>query len=239
VLEGPRVVAAALERGAVLETVYLGPGADRAFAPLVERVRRGGVRVAELKEGVLERVGATATPQPVLAVAPRADLALGALPVEGLVLVLVSVQDPGNAGTLLRSAEASGAAGVVFCGNSVDAHHPKVVRSSAGAIFGIPVVEGQDPVEVLEALGAQGRRRLGTAAAGGEPLDGVDLEGPLALVLGNEARGLGPELAPHLDGTVTIPTAGSAGESLNVAMAGTVLCFEAARRRHGARRRGR
>lgn len=230
-LEGPRVVAAALDRGADLDTVYLAPGADRAFAPLVERIQGADIRIAHLKEGVLERISATVTPQPVLAVAPRRSDPLDVLPDDGVVLVLVSVQDPGNAGTLIRTAEASGAVGVVCCGNSVDPHSPKVVRSSAGAIFGLAIAEGDDPVEVLAALGARGRRRIGTAATGGDAPDRIDLTGPVALVLGNEARGLSAGLRDHLDAEVTIPVTGPAVDSLNVAMAGTVLCFEAARQR--------
>jgi RNA methyltransferase, TrmH family len=231
VLEGPRAVAAALDRGAVLETVYLAPGADRAFAPLLERIAAAGIRTEHLKEGVLERISATVTPQPVLAVASQIIQPLDALADDGMLLVLVSVQDPGNAGTLIRSAEASGGAGVVCCGNSVDPHSPKVVRSSAGAIFGLAIAEGDDPVEVLAALGAGGRRRIGTAATGGDAPDQIDLTGPIALVLGNEAQGLPADLSDHLDATVTIPVSGPAVDSLNVAMAGTVLCFEAARQR--------
>jgi TrmH family RNA methyltransferase len=211
--------------------VYLAPGAERAFAPLVERIRGAGIRTEHLKEGVLERISATVTPQPVLAIAPRRPEPLDDLPDDGVVLVLVSVQDPGNAGTLIRTAEASGAAGVVCCGNSVDPHSPKVVRSSAGAIFGLAIAEGDDPVEVLAALGARGRRRIGTAATGGDAPDRTDLTGPIALVLGNEARGLSADLNDHLDAEVTIPVTGPAVDSLNVAMAGTVLCFEAARQR--------
>jgi TrmH family RNA methyltransferase len=231
VLEGPRVVEAALDRGATLETVYLAPGADRAFAPLVERIQGAGIRIEHLKEGVLERISTTVTPQPALAVASQIARPLEELADEGMLLVLVSVQDPGNAGTLIRSAEASGAAGVVCCGNSVDPHSPKVVRSSAGAIFGLAIAEGDDPVEVLAALGARGRRRIGTAARGGDPPDRIDLTGPIALVLGNEARGVPASLRDHLDAEVTIPVSGPAVDSLNVAMAGTVLCFEAARQR--------
>jgi RNA methyltransferase, TrmH family len=224
-------VESALDRGAAIETVYLAPGAARAFGRLLERVQAAGVRVTDLKEGVLERVGSTVTPQPVIAVAPIRAGRLDALAPDGFVLVLVAVRDPGNAGTLLRSAEASGAAGVVFCGNSVDAHNPKVVRSSAGAIFGTTLVEGDDPVNVLETLGAAGRRRLGTAATGGVAPDELDLTAPVALVLGNEAHGLDPGLAGQVDATVTVPLSGAHVDSLNVAMAGTVVCFEAARQR--------
>jgi TrmH family RNA methyltransferase len=144
---------------------------------------------------------------------------------------VVDVNDPGNLGTIIRSAEAAGADGVVVCGNSVDVQNPKVVRSSAGAIFGVPVMEADDPMEALTALRAQDRRCLATVPSGGTSYDEVDLATSCALVVGNEARGLGPL---PVDGQVSIPMM-SASESLNVAMAATVLLFEAARqRRHPA-----
>ena len=230
VLEGPRVVEGALDRGATLETVYLGPGAARAFAPLVERVRAAGTRLAELGEGVLEKLGSTRTPQPVLALAPAPTRAIDALSGDGTVVVAVDVTDPGNVGTIIRSAEASGADGVVVCGNSVDPLNPKVVRSSAAAIFGVNVMEADDPMEVLDALSARGRRRVGAVVGEGTPYDQADLTSSLALVVGNEARGLAPALRDHLDATVTIPMAGHA-ESLNVAMAATIVLFESARQR--------
>jgi TrmH family RNA methyltransferase len=233
VVEGPLILAAALDRGAALESAYVGPGADRSFSTLTSRLRALAIPIDELKEGVLERIGDTVTPQPVLAVASMVRVELGALDREGLVLVAVTVRDPGNAGTLMRSAEAAGASGVVFCGNSVDPHAPKVVRSSAGAVFGIPVVEADDPVKVLDALGGQGRRRLAAVASGGESFDRVDLTGPVALVLGNETDGLPARLDAHVDGRVTIPVEPPA-ESLNVGMAGTVLAFEAVRQRRAA-----
>ena len=234
VVEGPRVLAAALDRGAELESAYVGPGADRAFAPLVERLRELDIPIEELKEGVLERIGDTVTPQPILAVAEMTRPDLDDMSADGLVLVAVTVRDPGNAGTLLRSGEAAGAAGVLFCGNSVDPHAPKVVRSSGGAVFGIPVVEADDPVKVLDVLGRHGRRRLAAVATGGENLERVDLTGPVAIVLGNESSGIPTELEPNLDGEVSIPVEPPA-ESLNVGMAGTVLAFEAARQRRAAR----
>jgi RNA methyltransferase, TrmH family len=230
VLEGPRVVDAALERGALLDAAYLSVGADAAFPELVERLAGAEVPVRFLKEGVLEKLGTTRTPQPVLGLAARVDVELDQLARDGLVIVAASVSDPGNAGTLIRSAEAAGITGIVFCGNSVDVHNPKVVRSSAGAIFGVPVVEAHDPVQVLVALGAQGRRRYGTAASGGAPFDAADLTRACAIVLGNEAHGMPAAVAGELDELLTIPMTGAA-ESLNVAMTGTVLCFEAARQR--------
>lgn len=229
-LEGPRVISAALDRRAPVGAAYLGPGARRAFAPLVARLEAAGVAVADLREGALERVATTRTPQPVLAVATARGVDLADLPVDGLVVVLDGVADPGNLGTILRSAEAAGAAGVVVAGQAVDVRNPKVVRASAGAVFGLPFSEQPDAVATLEALAARGVRCLAAVAAGGPPPDAVDLTGEVAVVLGNEARGVGATVRRRCAGTVTIPMSGAA-ESLNVAMAATVLCFEAARQR--------
>ena len=261
VVEGPRAVGAALDRGVALEGIFLGPDADRAFAPLVTRAAAVGVPIDVLKPGVLERVGSTVTPQPVLAVAsmPRADVEV--LRGDGIVLVAVEIADPGNLGTLIRSAEAAAAAAIVLGPGSVDAYNPKVVRASAGAIFGIPVLRGENMegqssegqtsegqvtegwsvMDVLGALRDAGRRCYGTRAADGVAPDHIDFTAPVAVLLGNEARGLGdgPGLGGRafdgsaLDGWISIPMAGRA-ESLNVAMAGTVVCFEAARQRSAA-----
>jgi TrmH family RNA methyltransferase len=230
VLEGPRVVEGALDRGATLQALYLGPGADRAFGELVGRARDAGVPVAMLREGVLEKVGLTRTPQPVLGIADDVVRPLGPFPGPAPVVVAVDVADPGNLGTILRSAEASGAEAVIVCGDSVDVRNPKVVRSSAGAVFGVPVVEVVEPMDVLESLAGDDRTRLGTRAHDGDAPEVVDLRRRCAFVLGNEARGLADRVEAALDGFLTIPMTGGA-ESLNVAMAATVLCFEAARQR--------
>jgi TrmH family RNA methyltransferase len=234
VVEGPRAVDAALDRGARFEAVYFGPHADTAFPALAARVAAAGGRVSVLKEGVLEKVGTTRTPQPVLAVASIPDVRRSALAADGLVVMGDALSDPGNLGTLVRSAEAAGAAAILLGPGSVDAYNPKVVRASAGAIFGIPVVdavsEGWSAVEALDALAELGRRRLGATAGAGLPYTEVDFTQPTAVVVGNEAHGIAAELGAHLDGHVTVPMAGPA-ESLNVAMAATVLCFESARQR--------
>ncbi|HEX2064729.1 MAG TPA: RNA methyltransferase, partial [Acidimicrobiales bacterium] len=173
---------------------------------------------------------ATVTPQPVMAVVPFVDVPLEDLRHSTLLVVCVDVRDPGNAGTVLRSAEAAGADGVVFCGGSVDVYNPKTVRASSGALFHVPVVVGGDSAEVLERIGEWGMARLGAVARSGRDYVEVDLAAPSALVLGNEAGGLPADLDPLLDDTVSIPMAGRS-ESLNVGMAAAVLCFEAARQR--------
>jgi TrmH family RNA methyltransferase len=214
----------------VLVEAHAGTGARDAAA----RARQHGARVLEVAPGVLESAAATVTPNGVAAIARRPEVdragALAAARRAGLALVLVDVADPGNAGTLLRAAESAGAGAVLFCGGSVDPCNPKCVRASAGAVFHVPVTNGGEAVEVLEAVADAGLRRVATTAHGATPYDRVDLTGPVAIVLGNEARGLPAEVLEAVELTVSIPTVGRT-ESLNVAMAGSVLCLEALRQR--------
>lgn len=231
VLEGTKLLGEALDSGTPVESVYVAAGPrSSSIDGVVARAVAGGVRVFDLAPGVIERVAATVTPQPVMAVAGYVDVPLERLRGCRLVVVCVDVRDPGNLGTVLRSAEASGAGGVICCDGTVDVYNPKCVRASAGSLFHVQVVAGGEPVQVLDTLGSEGFRRLGTRAAGGSPYFATDLTGPTALVLGNEASGLPARVEDTLDGAVTIPMSGR-GESLNVGMAAAVLCFEAARQR--------
>jgi RNA methyltransferase, TrmH family len=173
------------------------------------------------------RVGDTVNPQPVFAIATMHRAGREALAGVDLALVAPKLGDPGNAGTLIRSAAAAGAQVIVLGQGSVDAYNPKVVRASAGACFAVRIVEGMAAMEIIGALGDQGVACLGATAAGGRAPETFDLSAPTAFVLGHETQGLDPALA--LDGEVTLPM--QAGESLNVAMAGTALVFEAARQR--------
>ena len=232
VLEGETLLGEALDAGVVLEAVFVD-AATTATLPVVARAGAAGVRVHQLAPGVLDRVAGTVTPQPVLAIAPSRDVALDEVAGAGLVLVCVDVRDPGNAGSVLRSAEAAGAGAVVFCRGSVDVFNPKTVRSSAGSLFHVPVVSGGDPVEVLQRLGGWGFRRVATVARGGSPYDEIDLAARVAVVVGNEASGLPAGLDAHLDERATIPMAGRA-ESLNVAVVAALMCFEALRQRRRA-----
>jgi RNA methyltransferase, TrmH family len=199
-------------------------------ADALERAHDRGIRVFELGPGVVEKVADTVTPQPLLAIVRRPVASLDDLAGATFVVVCVDVRDPGNAGAVIRSADAAGADGVVCCAGTVDPFNPKTVRASAGSVLHLPVVAGGEPGEVLDALAGQGMRCLAAVAHGGETYTEVDLVGPLALVLGNEASGLPDNLADRIDHGVTIPMAGKA-ESLNVSMAAAVLCFEVRRAR--------
>jgi TrmH family RNA methyltransferase len=227
VVEGPVLLADALAAGIAVTEVLHEPDAP---AGLLERAGAAGAEVLAVHAGVLDGVGDAVASQGVLAIATAPRWSLEDVEPGAPVLVLAGVADPGNAGTLVRVAEATALGAVVLTAGSVDAWSPKVVRASAGSVLRVPVVTAGETREVLDALRAGGRRTLGTRADDAPAYTEADLPPDVALVLGNEAHGLGPEVAHHVDGWVRIPMAGQV-ESLNVAMTGTVLAFELARRR--------
>lgn len=171
------------------------------------------------------------TPQDIVAVADLPDASLDALDVStGLILVLAEIRDPGNAGTLVRSAAASGCGGVVFATGSVDPYGPKTLRAAAGAVLRIPVVAKVELSETLRYLRAAGFALVGADARSDVSIYDIDLSKPSAIVLGNESWGLAEADAIELDVVAGIPMPGEV-ESLNVGVAGSLFLFEAARRR--------
>jgi TrmH family RNA methyltransferase len=235
-------VEAALDAGALIESVFLASGwrSSPATVDIVERASSSGLRVFELGPGVMEKVADTVSPQAVCAVVGALDMGLEDLvaaeqPGESprVVLACVDVRDPGNLGAVLRIAGATGVSSVICCTGTVDPYNPKVVRASAGALFRVPIVTDVEPGPTLERLAELGYRRWATVPRGGTDYGLADLNGPTALVLGNEGAGLPAEVLERLDGSLTIPMADGT-ESLNVAMTAAVLCFEAARRRRPA-----
>lgn len=239
VIEGPRLVLDALDAGVTVDRVYVPADASGAdVRELHRRADAGGVTLRQLAPGVLEQVASTQTPQPAIAVArPRLVAIADALDGvdDPLVLVLCDVSDPGNAGTLLRVAEAAGVALVIVCGPAaVEVHNPKVVRAAAGSLFRVAVATVPDAVAALDDLGARGVRRVATLVDAGVAYDGADLRGAVAIVLGSEAHGLPDAVVERVDERVRIPMAGQV-ESLNVGVAGAVLAFEAARQRRAVR----
>jgi TrmH family RNA methyltransferase len=231
VVEGPVLVAEAVAAGWHVEEQFVAAEADGVVTPAVD----GAGPVHQLAPGVLERVASTQTPQDPIAVVRLPDPATGRAVLDraSFVVVLDRVSDPGNLGTILRSAEAAGADAVVLTPGGVDPYNPKVVRASAGAVFHVPVADA-----TVEDVRAAGFTTVGTTShdAPGRTVvrhTDADLTGRVAIVLGNEAAGL-PEAwtdeTGPIDRWVTIPHAGRS-ESLNVAMAATVLVFEVTRQR--------
>jgi len=221
VVEGETLIRDAVRAGCVVESQFIAPGATAVTGATGE--------VYDLAEGVIERVASTTNPQPVIAVVekPRRKHSEISRENDAWVVVADRISDPGNLGTILRSAEAAGASAVFLTPGSVEAYSPKVVRASAGAIFNIPTFESIE----LETVRSLGFKVLGTSSHPDQnPLDyrEADLSGRVAIVLGNEAHGLAT--SQNFDGWLTIDHSGR-GESLNVAMAATLLCFELKRQR--------
>jgi RNA methyltransferase, TrmH family len=229
VIDGPTLLRDALDAGVPLDEVV---AEAQCPADLLARAAEAGATVRSVDDGLLARVTDTVTPQPVAAIARLADAApaTAAAAAGPLALVLVGVRDPGNAGTLLRSAEAAGAGAVLFCDGSVDPYGPKCVRASAGSVFRVAVTRSGGAVEALACLASAGLATLATVARGARSYDQVDLADPVALVLGNEAHGLPGDVGVRVERAVSIPMVGRT-ESLNVGMAGTILCFESLRQR--------
>ena len=231
-VEGVQPVSEALARpGALTSLFHTDPS-----HPLVERASAAGVATVEVGQDVMSRLTGTVTPQGLVGTAPFIDVELDALPPRpGCVALLHAIRDPGNAGTVLRSADAAGADGVVFSAGSVDLYNAKTVRASAGSLFHLPVVRGRDTADAVADLRARGVRVLAMDADGEGDLYEQDLSDPIAFVFGNEAWGLPREIAKLADATVRVPIA-SRAESLNLAAAATVCLFEWERQRREGRR---
>jgi TrmH family RNA methyltransferase len=229
-LEGPEGIRAALESGHVPDSLLATERAAARHAGLVNQARQGGARVTLVAEPVLSALTATTTPQGLVAVLPSVLRPLEALPAAPrLVCVLAEVRDPGNAGTVVRAADAFGADAVVTTRGSVDLLSPKAVRAAAGSLFHLPVTAGVPWPALRAALRGRGLRLVGADPHAERTLDRAPLAEPVALVLGNEAHGLPEEVAADLDLVVRVPLAGRA-ESLNLAAAAAVLLYETSRR---------
>lgn len=231
-VEGAELLSVAFEAGAPIESVYVAPEgrANPSVAEVLDRVFASGVRVFDLAPEVIARVADTVTPQPVLAVVGFTPARLPEVMGASTVMVLVDVRDPGNAGTMIRTADAAGVDAVICCDGSVDPTNPKTVRASAGSLFHVPVVAGGEAREVIEALRTGGFTTVGAVARDGTDYTSFDWDRPVALVFGNEASGLEETLRDALDHCVSIPMVGRA-ESLNVSVSAAVLCFEVLRHR--------
>jgi RNA methyltransferase, TrmH family len=233
VLESPKTLDEALDAAWPIECIYVCDGADH---PVLYRAADAGIPIVLIDQGALDSVSDTVSPQPILATARLIGSALDALrsPLQtgGFVIVGVEIQDPGNVGTMIRTAEAAGACGIVFTKGSADVTNPKVVRAAAGSLFHLPIVADFDAPSLLTQIHDWGVVSWASAMLGEGvvPFEQADLISGCALLMGNEANGLSPEIAGSCSRSITIPMAGDT-ESLNVAIATGVLAFEAARQR--------
>lgn len=209
-------MAEAISAGWDVQAQFVAPGG--------EAVEGSDAVILNLAPHVMERVASTETPQPLMAAVRMRRPTIDDLSGASMVVVCDRIADPGNLGTIMRSAEAAGVDGIVLVAGSVDPFNPKVVRASAGALFHVPLVADV----ALSDLQRLGLPLVGTSSHTGASYTDTDLMAPFALVMGSEAHGVDPQLP--IDRWMTIPHRGRA-ESLNVAMAATVVVFEAARQR--------
>src|SRR6516225_1845867 len=232
--EGPQAVSEALARGGVVTELFLTGAARSRHGGLAARASRQGAAVHVVSGEVMAELAQTITPQGIIAVCRFVDVPLAALTAAAprLVAILANVRDPGNAGTVLRTADAAGAAGVVFSDASVDPYNSKCVRASAGSIFHLDLVQGGPVAEVVAGLRAAGLRVLAADGSSGQSLDLVEPRGvlrePTAWLFGNEAWGLPADVLELADETVAVPIYGQA-ESLNLAGAAAVCLYSSAR----------
>ncbi len=242
VAEGPQAVREALaDPRRLVDEVLVTDDAAARHADLLAAARAAGVGVVHVSGPAMRALTDTVSPQGVLAVAACCDVALAdAVAVRPqLVAVLAAVRDPGNAGTVIRTADAAGADAVVLTDDAVDPYNPKVVRASAGSLFHLPLVVGPTTADAVAALRAAGLSVFAADGAGADDLDRLlddgALAAPTAWLFGNEAWGLPAGLRALADRVVRVPIHGRA-ESLNLAVAAGVCLYASAREQ---RARGR
>ncbi len=230
-IEGPNVIEEALHAGLRVKTIFVAQGAERLLDKL--QVKRD-VEVLQLSKKLLDSALATETPQSIAALIEPPkwswEQLLGSrrnsVP---LVIVLAGLQDPGNLGTILRSAEAFGASGIVSLPGTVSAWNPKAVRASAGSVFRVPVLASEIE-DCIPRLHGAGITIFATLSRAAQDAHSADLAHSVALIIGNEGNGVPGAIAARADSTITIPCPGPV-ESLNAAVAASVLLYEASRQR--------
>ena len=227
--ESPHLLEEALRAGNEIRGVFATEAAGPKVEPLLPPHLNVTLRI--LDEKLFAECAATRRPQGVLALVklPRSNLetVLG-----GFAVVLDSIRDAGNAGTIVRSAEAFGASGAVFLKGSANPAHPKTLRAAAGSLFRLPFVHSVEREEFPAAAAAAGAKLYAAAAQGEVAVGEVDFSGPSAVVIGSEAHGVAPVLR-NAATAVSIPT--DRVESLNAAAAAAVILYEAARQRRRQR----
>lgn len=230
--EGPQAVREALARPGTVHELYVTTGARQRHQDLIKAAGQAGIAARQVSTEVLGDLAQTVTPQGVLAICGFVDVDLAAVADIRLAVILSHVRDPGNAGTVLRTADAAGADVVVFTDASVDPYNGKCVRASAGSLFHLPVVVDRPLEDAVGHLRDRGVRILAADGTGPASLDTqIDsggLRGPTAWVFGNEAWGLPDAAREQCDETVGVPIYGDA-ESLNLATAAAVCLFTTAR----------
>jgi TrmH family RNA methyltransferase len=230
IIEGIHLVEEAVKAKATIDTIVysLDKGKPRSFAEAAGNLDCEWVGVSQ---AIMEKCSDTQTPQGIFAVVDKfnASAELFMSQSHSLVVVVDGVQDPGNLGTIIRSADAVGANGVILGAGTVDLYNPKTIRSTMGSLFHLPIIEGE-LMKILPIAQENGISLVTTSLQAKHSCYETDLRKPTWLIVGNEGKGVSAEIAALADVHIIIPMKGKA-ESLNVAMATTILLFEASRQR--------
>ena len=236
-IEGLHIVAEALRAGMLERVIYSESALKTAEGKdLVGRLISSDIPIEEASEKVIRSLSDVETPQGIAASARPKVSDIGSLFEDDnpLIVVACGIQDPGNLGTIIRTADAAGASGAVITSGSVDPYNDKAVRASAGSIFHLNTVRFDDIIGLVSALKRRGVRVISTYPGAEKIYYDADFRKPTAVILGNEAQGLPADIEKLSDETVSIPIIGGA-ESLNAAVSGAVIIYEALRqRRHDA-----
>lgn len=236
IAEGVRLIEECAVAGwSVATCIYTEAAAARdRTRSLIERLERLNCQLAVVPDSLYNKISDTEQPQGIMVIVKKRQATLESMVAAGenppLVVVLDGIQDPGNVGTIIRTADAAGCTGVIALKGSADIYAGKTVRASMGSLFHLPVVEGITSLELISWLQRCGVRLLATSLQQSEPYYRTRLTSPVAIVLGNEGQGVSPELLEAADSCVNIPLIGQA-ESLNVAVAAGIILYEAVRQR--------
>lgn len=239
-LEGPQGLKEALDRPRLIVELFATEDAFARHSDLFSRAADARIQTQLVTDAVLAAMSDTSTPQGVLAVCEQLHVDLDQVLDQKprLIALLANIRDPGNAGTVLRAADAAGADAVIFSANSVDLYNPKVVRSTTGSLFHLPIVVEADLEATISSLQAAGIQVF--AADGGgvliTELEAGSLEAPTVWVFGNEAWGFEQPTLDAVDRVVGLPLYGAA-ESLNLATAASVCLYESAFAQNGSKHR--
>lgn len=234
-IEGLRLAEEALRSGLTIDTCFAVMRDEPRQSVLLSQLTSQNVSIQYTTPEVLSALSDTVQSQGIILLARRPALSVSALLESSttLFLGLDRVQDPGNMGTLIRTAEAAGVGGIVALGGSVDVFSPKVLRSSMGSAFRLPILANATMEQLLALRDSQGLKIVAAAGEGEIDYTDYDWQQPTLLLLGNEGRGVDQALMHQCDARLRIPLLNGV-ESLNVAAAGAVMLFEAARQRRSA-----
>ncbi|WP_031516052.1 23S rRNA (guanosine(2251)-2'-O)-methyltransferase RlmB [Desulfofalx alkaliphila] len=234
IIEGVRFVEELLGSGWQVQSLFYSTKLleNSRGKKLLEQAKGRKIDCWQISENLFKELADTETPQGVLALVdmPCYDIQHILTASNPLLVVVDGVQDPGNLGTIIRSADAAAATGVITLKGTVDLYNPKTLRSTMGSIFHLPIITEQQPNETVNILKQKGIKIVVGEPRGGVDINQINLTQPVALVVGSEAKGAGTEITKAADLNATIPMPGNA-ESLNVSVACGVMLYEVVRQR--------